>query len=410
MITSFLKHNSFIFLNQNLNLMLLKKAFAIIVFTTLFLIGCKKNDLIVPQSTDFINPLSTEQDKAVHKLFEAYKDQINTVGMTIGILKNDTTAFYGYGEMERGKGEVPKANTFFEIGSITKVFTAIAVVDFLKSRQLTIDEPIQKFLPNTIKKLEKDGQEITFKHLMTHTSGLPYMPDNLGVFKILFNIDKAWRQYDTTKLYACLKDIKLESKPFTAWNYSNLAIGTLGTILERSTQKQYADIIKEKITQPLGLSDTKQKLSADDLKRMAKGYHGSKEIDYWDDLNAMDGAGVLRSTTADLLKFAQANIDIPNLPIGKAMADCQKEVFKGKIKDTDNDMSMNLGWLNLKLDGIEEKPLFHNGGTGGFSTNLFVFREQKAALVVFFNSVAHNEKEEKARQEFMQAITKTVVR
>jgi serine-type D-Ala-D-Ala carboxypeptidase/endopeptidase len=388
--------------------MLLKKAFAILSITTLLLTGCKKNDLIVPQSTDFINPLSTEQDKTVHRLFNQYKDQINTVGLTIGILKNDTTAFYGYGEMERGTGKVPEANTFFEIGSITKVFTAIAVVDFLKSRQLTIDEPIQKFLPNIVKKLEKDGQEITFKHLMTHTSGLPYMPDNLGVLKLIFNIDKAWRQYDTTKLYACLKDIKLESKPFMVWNYSNLAIGTLGTILERNTQKQYADIIKEKITQPLGLSDTKQTLSADELKRMAKGYHGSKKIDYWDDLNAMDGAGVLRSTTADLLKFAKANIEIPNLLIGKAMVDCQKEVFKGKIKDTDNDISMNLGWLNLKLDGVNEIPLFHNGGTGGFSTNLFVFREQKAAFVVFFNSVAHDEKEEETRQKFLNNIMKAI--
>lgn len=390
--------------------MLLKKAFAIIVFTTLFLIGCKKNDLIVPQSTDFINPLSTEQDKAVHKLFETYKDQINTVGLTIGILKNDTTAFYGYGEMVRGTGKVPQVNTFFEIGSITKVFTAIAVVDFLKSRQLTIDEPIQKFLPNTVKKLEKDGQEITFKHMMTHTSGLPYMPDNLGVLKLVFNTDKAWRQYDTSKMYACLKDIKLESKPFTVWNYSNLAVGTLGTILTRNLQKSYADIIKEKITQPLGLDDTKKTLSVDELKRMAKGYHGSKEIDYWDDLNAMDGAGVLRSTTADLLKFAKANITIPALPIGKAMVECQKEAFKGKTKDTDSEMSMNLGWLNLKLENIDEIPLFHNGGTGGFSSNLFVFKEKKMAFVVLFNSEAHSEEVAKARQSFMNDVIKSVMR
>lgn len=390
--------------------MLLKKAFAILILTTLFLIGCKKNDLIIPQSTDFINPLSTEQDKMVHKLFETYKDKINTVGLTIGILKDNSTSFYGYGEMEKGTGKVPEANTFFEIGSITKVFTAIATVDFLKSRQLTVDEPIQRFLPPSIKKLEKDGQEITFKHLMTHTSGLPYMPDNIGNLKMLFNIAKAWRDYDTTKLYNCLKNTKLESKPFTVWNYSNLAVGTLGTILERNTQKHYKDVIKEKITQPLDLLDTKQAMTADDLKRMAKGYEGGKEMDYWDDLNALDGTGVLRSTTADLLKFAKANITIPNLPIGKAMTDCQKEAFKGKIKDSDNEMSMNLGWLNLALDGIAEKPLFHNGGTGGFSTNLFIFREKKMAFVVFFNSVAHDNKKEEARLEFITDVMKGVMR
>ena len=243
---------------------------------------------------------------------------------------------------------------------------------------------------------------------MTHTSGLPYMPDNMGILKVIFNNDKAWRQYDTTKLYKFLKDVKLESTPFTVWNYSNLAVVTLGTILSRNLQKPYADIIKEKITQPLGLNDTKKTLSADELKRMAKGYHGSKEIDYWDDLNAMDGAGVLRSTTADLLKFAKANITMPNLPIGKAMLECQKEAFKGKMKDKDTEMSMNLGWVNLKLDSIAEIPLFHNGGTAGFSTNLFVFKEKKMAFVVLFNSVPHNKEGQEARQSFLNSIIKAV--
>lgn len=389
--------------------MLLKKAFTLTIITTFLLIGCKKNDLIVPQSTDFSNPLSTEQDKMVHRLFNQYKDQINTVGLTVGILKGDSTAFYGYGEMERNTGKVPDENTFFEIGSITKVFTAIAAVDFLKSKQLTIDEPIKKYLPNTIKTLEKDGQEITFKHLMSHTSGLPYMPDNMKKLQILFNVDKAWRQYDTTKLYECLNDVKLESKPFTIWNYSNLAVGMLGTILARNMQKPYETIIKEKITQPLGLNDTKKTLNADELKRMAKGYHGSKQIDYWDDLNALDGAGVLRSTTADLLKFAKMNINILNVPIGKAMADCQKEVYKGKMTKTDQEISMNLGWLNLKLDGIADTALFHNGGTGGFSTNIFIYKEKKMAFVVLFNSEPHSEEAAKARQSFMIDMMKGVM-
>jgi CubicO group peptidase (beta-lactamase class C family) len=121
------------------------------------------------------------------------------------------------------------------------------------------------------------------------------------------------------------------------------------------------------------------------------------------------GAGVLRSTTADLLKFAKANISIPNLPIGKAMADCQKEVYKGKMKKTDKEISMNLGWLNLKLDSIADTALFHNGGTGGFSTNLFIFKEKKTAFVVLFNSEAHSQEVAKARQSFMIDVMKGVM-
>lgn len=383
-------------------------AFKMTMLTLTFLVGCKKNDLIIPQSSDFINPLKTKQDKIIHDIFIKHKDKINTVGLTIGVLKNDSTSFYGYGEIELGKGQVPQSNTFFEIGSITKVFTAIATVDFLNARNLTIDEPIQRFLPSSIPALEKDGQAITFKHILTHTSGLPYFPDNMGLNMVL-NSDKAFRQYDTTKLYKFLKEVKLESKPSTVWNYSNLAVGTLGTILERNTNKKYEAIIKEKITTPLALFDTKQTLSSNELNRMAKGYHGSKKIDYWDDLNALNGAGVLRSTTADLLKFAKANISIPPITIGKSIAKCQKGYFLGKIKDSENEMNMGLGWLLLK-DESGNDILFHDGGTAGFSTNLFILRDKKIAFVLFFNSVANATTEVEARQKFIKEIIETITK
>lgn len=379
----------------------------ILLILTLAFMACHKNDFIKPQSQKFVNELKTNQDKEIHRLFNLYKDSLNTIGFTIGVLKNDSNYFYGYGETAVGNQQVPQTNTFYEIGSITKVFTAITVTDFLQSRNLPLTESVQAYLPKQTIKLEKEGVSVTFKHILTHTSGLPYMPTNMGL-KLLTNIDQAWKQYDSTKLYNCLKDVKLDFTPGTNMMYSNLAMGTLGTLLERNLHQEYIDVIQEKVLNPLGLVDTKKVLSQSDFSRMAVGYVGSKRVDYWDDLGAMDGAGVLRSTTSDMLKFAKANIQLPQSSLGKVMEACQQTHFEGKIKENGNNIKMGLGWVKLKLDDSLPEALFHNGGTGGFSTNLLIFKENKTALVVFFNSMDTDEKVAVARQMFMKKLAKVI--
>ncbi len=373
------------------------KKYLMLLFLLIIGSSCLRDDKISPQPDAFINPLQSQMDKDVHAAFLQYRSKINTVGLTIGILRNDETHFYGYGETKIGNRQTPDSLTFFEIGSITKVFTVIAAVDFLNERNLPLETPIKEFLPSDIPQLQKGGVEINFQHLMTHTSGLPYMPDNLGLNTIL-NIDKAWREYSPEKLYQYLRRVKLESTPGTRWQYSNLAVGALGHILERSTSKKYEQIIRERVTLPLGLGDTKMTLSETEWRRMSKGYEGAKEIDYWSDLNALNGAGVLRSTTADLLKFAKINFNLPDTPLGRAMQRCQQQTFVGKDKDGKLHVSY-LGWQGA-ADSAE--PIwFHDGGTGGFHTNLFLFQRSRTALVVFFNSVETSKSQTEARGEFM---------
>ncbi len=368
--------------------------------------GCLKDDKITPQSDLFINPLETQMDQDIHRAFLDYRGKINTVGLTIGVLKDDQVFFYGYGETQKGNKQVPDSTTFFEIGSITKVFTSIAALDFLRERNLGIETPIKAFLPNDLPTLKKGDVEVNFKHLMTHTSGLPYMPDNMG-FDLYLNIDEAWRAYSPSKLYQCLKSVKLESVPGARWSYSNLALGTLGHILERNTGKPYEQIIRERISLPLGLLDTKMTLNATEMSRMAKGYKGGKVINYWEDLNALNGAGVLRSTTADLLKFAKINLNLPDTPLGETMRSCQQKYFEGKDKDG-NDHISYLGWQDLSIGNDLQPTWFHNGGTGGFSTNLILFQDSRTALVVLFNSIETKESESIARGELLVRLTNII--
>jgi CubicO group peptidase (beta-lactamase class C family) len=353
-------------------------------------LGCKK-ELIAP--ADLSNNLQeTELDKTVDAIVQKHRNQLNTVGMTVGIWKDGNSYIYGYGETQKGGGQIPDAHTFFEIGSITKTFTATATVQWLNEKGLSLDSPIHPFLPSNVPVLSKDGAEVTFKQLMNHSSGLAYFPSNLN---LLFNISKSLANYSEAKLFDYLEKGKLNAKPGTTFEYSNTAVGLQGTILARENKKTYGAYIQEKVCDPLGLYETKVVLSADEKLRLSKGYKGGKEVNYWESLGALDGAGVLRSTTSDLLKYGQAVINPPNNALGKAMRTCQEPTFKDAKNLGDYD-EVCLGWFNIKPGDGSGSLLFHNGGTGGFNTNLFVDKTRKVVLTVCFNSINEGAKEEDA--------------
>ncbi len=374
------------------------------VLLPLLAFACKRDAEFDPSLTS--NSLSSAQDLVVDQLVSDYRDRINTVGMTIGILRHDSVFFYGYGETKVGNGVIPDGNTFFEIGSISKVFTAIAAQRFIENQGITAQTPIKDYLPSDLPRLESGGEEVTFQNLMTHTSGLPYLPKNMGP-DLLLNIDKAWRNYDTIKLYNCLRKEKLEFTPGTAWNYSNTAVGTMGTILVRNQGKTYGQIIQDEIATPLGITDIKATLSASEQSRMADGHKGGKKVDLWTDLNAMDGAGVLRGTTLDLLEFGRLNLYPPATPLGHSMEICQQFSIEAEAPTAAGVMvRMGQGWF-LETTVRGERPyLYHNGGTGGFNCNLLVFTDDDAVLVVFFNSFSESNKDETdAREELIQDLS-----
>ncbi|MDX2284457.1 MAG: serine hydrolase domain-containing protein [Bacteroidia bacterium] len=370
------------------------------VFLALFLAACKSEAVLPIEITN--NPKQSALDLAVHDLVQQHQDGLNTVGLSVGFLRHDSLFFYGYGEPALGDGEAPDAHTRFEIGSISKVFTAIAATEWLAEQSLTPDSAIRPWLPADLPELSRGGTAVTFRHLMTHSSGLSYMPGNMGP-KLYLNIAEAWSGYDSLKLYDCLRKEKLHAEPGTEFRYSNLAVGTLGTILERSTGLEYGEIIRQRIADPLGLADTKAVLSSAEQEFMAAGYKGRKEIPRWTSLNALDGAGVLRSSAYDLMLFARANLNPPAGPLGEAITRCQQPAFAGPSEDGQA-VDMGLGWVLLPYEGSTEPALFHNGGTGGFSTNLFVFKDKQAALCVLFNSVSASQAEDEARRALIEGL------
>lgn len=357
----------------------MKNLLLIFVFSA-FLFSCdnKDEDTVQPITTN--NPLLTKLDSLVHQQVSDYAKKKATAGLSIGILQNGQTHFYGYGETENGNGKIPNENTIFEIGSISKTFTASAIALWATSKGISLNTPINDLLPATIPVLTKDNQKIELLHLLNHTSGLPRLSDDL---------DKGWdpnnpyAHYDSTKMFNYLKTYKLSRKPGTLLEYSNLGMGLAGVILERQTGMSYEQFIKQNLAQPLGMTRTKITLTAEELQNTAKPHDDQgKVVAYWD-FKAYAGAGALRSTAKDMLLYAKKHLDAPTDAIGTAFQQLHQITYNGKGTDG-SDYKIGLGWFELTVDS--QKLYVHDGGTGGFLSFILICPAKNIAMIYLNNN------------------------
>lgn len=319
------------------------------------------------------NKLNTILDRQVDSIARKYIQKSNTVGLSIGILKDDQMKTYGYGETSKGSNELPNASTIFEIGSITKTFTATILAHYINEGKINLTDPIIKYLPDSLS-VNPEFHKITIINLSNHTSGLPTIPGN---FANKMNPVNPYIHYDERLLFAGLKTCKLTTVPGTTYSYSNLATGLLGVILERIGGKNYEQLVKQLITVPLKMNSTSQRLTPQQNKHFVKVYDADgDETRPWD-FNALAACGCLHSTVNDLLLYAKANIKSDYAPLSNSFALTHKVTFS-KVPE------VGLGWHLLQVDGASY--YWHNGGTGGSRSYLILNMEKKIAVVVLSNS------------------------
>ena len=267
-------------------------------------------------------------------------------------------------------------DSVFEIGSISKVFTALILADMVAKGEVSLDDPAQKYLPVGATMPTRGGKEITLRHLSTHTSGLPRLPDNMPYG------DPAdpYADYTEQHLLAFLGGYELQRDIGGTPEYSNLGVGLLGYLLSRAAGTDYATLLRERITVPLGMKDTSIMLSADQEARFAQGYDAyMRPAKPWH-LSVLAGAGGIRSTANDMLKFAAAALDADS-PIGRAMA-----ITLADPVETGNPRTEQaLGWIVVHPEPGRE-VLMHNGGTGGYRSALVIEPAMQTAVVALVNS------------------------
>ena len=323
------------------------------------------------------NAMKTPLDTRVDSLVRPYIQLKHTAGICIAVIKNGKVQTYSYGETKLGEKNLPNADqTLFEIGSISKTFTALLLADEVVKGKMLLNDPISKFLPDSIGKMSFKDVPITLQTLSNHTSGFPRLPMNL--YQKGDDANNPYQNYDEKRMFTYLKNFRPYREVGVSYDYSNFAVGLLGTLLAKQNQTTYEQLLIEKICKSMNLKNTKITLQNVDNQGFAQGYdEKGKATSAWD-LNMLAGAGGVRSTATDMAKYLMANMTKAPENLQEAVDLTQKVTFD-KGKDV-----VGLGWHLTEAKG--HKIWQHSGGTGGFRSFAGFDKERQFGVVVLSNS------------------------
>lgn len=312
----------------------------------------------------------------VDRLAAPYLENDVVVGMTVGVLRGYESVVRGYGRLSMDDSRAPDGRTLYEIGSVSKVFTGLLLADAVTHGRMSLETPVEVLLPEGLA-MPRHGEAspIRMRHLATHTSGLPRLPDNLQPA----DANNPYADYDGKRLAAFLRSYKPAKKPGEEAVYSNLGVGLLGAILAFDRKTSYEKTLAARLVEPLGLEDTLVQLDDTRQARLAPPHVAPGVSGHEWQLNKLVGAGGIRSTVDDLLRFAGAHLDPPEGRLGEAI-DLAWRVHQEPLDK--NVFAMGLGW-HVARDGASR---WHNGQTGGYHAALFVNRKLGAASVVLTNT------------------------
>ncbi len=267
----------------------------------------------------------------------------------------------------------PPEKIVFEIGSITKVFTGLLLAQAVVEKKVTLDTTVGSLLDPKLKFADPRIAAITLKQLSTHTSGLPRLPGNLAAGAAE---DDPYAHYDEKRLLAYLTSAKLDGEGPYSCSYSNLGVGLLGHLLGKVDGTSWEKAVVTKICLPLGLNDTAVEPAQLPL---AVPHAGGKVVKPWH-LDAVAGAGALRSTAADLMKFGEAMLHPEKTPLKDAFAIALQAQADAPAMGGQIGLGVFLGMF----DG--QRVLNHDGGTGGYSSSLQVIPSKEVVRVALINN------------------------
>jgi CubicO group peptidase (beta-lactamase class C family) len=301
----------------------------------------------------------------------------NETQLSICIITGDSEKYVGILRRNDSLVYINNSDSVFEIGSITKTFTGTMLAKLVYSGKVDPNEPIKNLLPVHLNQSSLNGEEITLIHLANHTSGLPFEPTNVRDNKEHpFDPYSPYRYYDTTRLYDYLShQMALQSTPGEKRTYSNLGGGLLGHILTLISRKSYEELLFETVCAPLGMKNTFVILNAERKQSMVRGRNPKGQVIPYDDgdCGALTGAGGIKSSVKDLVKYLKANIsDTTYFYLSQKTTKIFDEHFTG-----------GLGWATYSDLGKHHVGAF--GATGGYTSGVIFERNEHVGVVVLTN-------------------------
>jgi CubicO group peptidase (beta-lactamase class C family) len=297
------------------------------------------------------------------------------VGVVVGVVDSAGARYAAEGTTAINGGQPVNEHSMYEIGSVTKVFTALALADMVRRGEVALDDPVRHLLPEGSTVPSRNGREITLRLLSAQRSGLPRMPGNLAPR----DTQNPYADFDGAHLLDFVRGYTLPRDPGERYEYSNLGVGLLGFALAQRGHESYEAMIARRVLTPLRMNSTMVTLTPEARARLAHGHDGERPAANWD-MDALAGAGALRSDPEDMTVFVAAAMLARSTPLDSAFALTGQVQFEAGSPA----MDIGLGWHILKRPTM--RIIWHNGGTGGYRSFIGFDPARKIGVVVLSNS------------------------
>ena len=299
--------------------------------------------------------------------------------VTIGVYDAGEVRTAAFGEANREAHWPATPDTLFQIGSISKVFTATAVMQLVDGWRIDLDAPVTRYLPDFRLSTSEATGALNVRHLLTHHTG--FWGDD---FTDRGNNDDALR-----KAVAALSGVRQLTDPGETWSYCNAGFQVLGALLEKFHGKPAEDVIRDRVLKPLGLEDSTFSVTEAATRPLAVGYNTltTEEPEIarpYAITRAMAPAGAIIGTVGDLLKFAAFHMGDGKAGDRRALspgglAEMQRE----QVKAANMAPAWGLGWWIQDASGT--KTIGHGGSTNGQRANLVVVPSRNLAIASLTN-------------------------
>jgi len=356
-------------------------------WSTKFSIGCAPKP-----AAEWSDGRAPELEPLIRKHCVPFISQGKTIGLAVAVVTPANATIMTFGRSSLSSGAPTRANTLFELGSITKTFTGITLAREIEQGLVRLDQPVQELLPPGVE-LPEAARGVTLRHLTTHSSGFPRLAANqshLRSLGMLFFGSDPYAGYTEADLLNAVRTVKLQSKPGTKSRYSNFGIMLLGQLLAGKAGSSYEALVKREVCLPLGLDDTAVTLDRTQAPRAAQGYRAvlrcgplvlALRSAPWFVASDLGGAGALRSTAADLLKYLQANMHPEGRPLEHALRESHRELFQ-----EDERTAFGMNWIHTRSERLQQTMIWHNGGTGGFRSFIGFTGDSRLGVLILSNS------------------------
>ena len=304
----------------------------------------------------------------------------SSIPIVVGIVTTNGTQVSGFGSISSSNNTHVDGDTVFDIASIAKTFVTIILADMVKQGLVSLDDPIEKYLPATnVTVPSYTGHIIILEDLATHTSGLPDFP--VGWIRN--------HSYTTQQVYDFITNTILSNEPGIKADYSDIGMGLLGHILSLRAGVTFDQLVKDRILDVLAMDSTGMRMNAsgisvpEDIKsRFAKGHIAGKEVNLEFIPEAIQSAGAMYSTTNDLLKYLSANMGLIQTKIKVAMQ--ETHLIRHSFGESSGNKSLkdyiSLGWT-VTTDFAKE-VMWHTGSIDGYTSIIGFNPREQIGLVI----------------------------